>query len=129
MMTNSAMEKKATLVNAPQQTPWGYWQVLDDNEIYKVKKISVKPGQRLSYQKHFKREEFWIIVQGQAEVVLNGEIHRLNPGQTISIPQESLHRVGNASSSSEDLIFIEIQRGEYFGEDDIVRLEDDYGRK
>jgi mannose-6-phosphate isomerase-like protein (cupin superfamily) len=70
-----------------------------------------------------------IIVQGQAEVVLNGEIHRLNPGQTISIPQESLHRVGNASSSSEDLIFIEIQRGEYFGEDDIVRLEDDYGRK
>lgn len=128
-MTEVSMEKKERIINTPQITPWGSWEVLDDNDNYKVKKIIIKPGQRLSYQKHFKREEFWIMVQGQAEVVLDGVIHHLSPGQTISIAQESLHRIGNPANNSEDLIFIEIQRGTYFGEDDIVRLEDDYGRK
>lgn len=109
-------------------TPWGSWAVLEDAPSFKVKKIIVKPGHRLSYQKHFKREEFWMVVQGQAEVLLDGNIHHLKPGETIIIPKQSFHRVGNNSASVEDLIFIEIQRGEYFGEDDIVRVDDDYGR-
>lgn len=128
-MTKLSMENNKSITNAPQITPWGSWEVLDDNDNYKVKKITIKPGQRLSYQKHFKREEFWIIVQGQAEVVLNDKTHHLSPGQTICIAQESLHRIGNAAGNSEDVVFIEIQRGTYFGEDDIVRIEDDYGRK
>jgi len=111
-----------------QSTPWGSWSVLEDAPSFKVKKIIVKPGHRLSYQKHFKREEFWMVVQGQAEVLLDGATHHLKTGQTIFIPKESFHRVSNNLINLEDLVFIEIQRGEYFGEDDIVRVEDDYGR-
>lgn len=111
-----------------QITPWGSWTVLEDAPNFKVKKIIVKPGNRLSYQKHFKREEFWIVVQGQAEVLLDGELHSLTSGETIHIPKESLHRVSNKNGNADDLIFIEIQRGDYFGEDDIVRVDDDYGR-
>lgn len=111
-----------------QITPWGSWTVLEDAQSFKVKKIIVKPGHRLSYQKHFKREEFWMVVQGQAEVLLDGTMHLLKSGETIFIPKQAFHRVSNNSNNSEDLIFIEIQRGEYFGEDDIVRVDDDYGR-
>jgi mannose-6-phosphate isomerase len=68
-----------------QITPWGSWTVLEDAPNFKVKKIIVKPGNRLSYQKHFKREEFWIVVQGQAEVLLDGELHSLTSGDTIHI--------------------------------------------
>ncbi len=109
--------------------PWGSWQVLDDAENYKVKRVTVKPGNRLSYQKHFKREEFWTIVQGEAEVTLDGKIHKLKPGESIFIAKEAAHRIANNQNSIDDVIFIEIQRGSYFGEDDIIRLEDDYGRK
>ena len=111
-----------------RNAPWGSWQVLDDAGDYKVKRVLVKPGNRLSYQKHFKREEFWMIVQGEAEVTLNGKVTKLKPGQSIFIPKEAAHRIANDQSNTKDVIFIEIQRGEYFGEDDIVRLEDDYGR-
>lgn len=102
--------------------------MLDDNPIFKVKKVLVKPGQRLSYQKHFKREENWFIAHGEAEVTLDDQIHRLKEGEFIHIPFEAKHRINNPSVS-QDLIFIEIQRGSYFGEDDIVRFQDDYGRK
>lgn len=111
-----------------QDTPWGSWQVLDDSDICKVKKICVKPGKRLSYQKHFKREEFWILVQGEAEVILDGKFHLLKTGESILIPKQSAHRIANNEKNSENIIFIEIQRGDDFAEDDIVRLEDDYGR-
>lgn len=109
------------------ETPWGSWEVLDDSPDFKVKKITVKPGKRLSYQKHFKREEFWFIAAGEAEVTLDDEIHNLKIGENIHIPIEAAHRIKNPHSSM-DLVFIEIQRGSYFGEDDIVRLSDDYGR-
>lgn len=88
----------------------------------------MKPGQRLSYQKHFKREENWFVAHGEAEVTLDDEIHHLKEGEFIHIPFESKHRISNPSES-QDLIFIEVQRGSYFGEDDIVRFQDDYGRK
>ena len=69
-----------------------------------------------------------MVVQGEAEATLEGQIHKLTPGQSIFIPKEAAHRIANNEKNTEDMIFIEIQRGEYFGEDDIVRLEDDYGR-
>lgn len=108
-------------------TPWGSWTVLDDKENFKVKKIIIKPGHRLSYQKHVKREENWFIVQGLAEITLNGDKKKVTEGDFVYIPFEAKHRIANLSEL-EDLIFIEIQRGTYFGEDDIERFEDDYGR-
>lgn len=109
------------------QAPWGTWQVLDDSPNFKVKKITMKPGQRLSYQKHFKREENWFVVQGEALVTRDDVDHKLTVGEFIHIPLESKHRIANPTQD-QDLIFIEIQRGTYFGEEDIVRFQDDYGR-
>jgi len=106
--------------------PWGRWEVLLDEPAYKVKRITVLPGKRLSYQKHFRRKEHWMVVEGKGMVTIDGkEIHIEKEG-TVDIPQEAAHRIANVGE--EDLTFIEIQQGECFGEDDIVRLEDDYGR-
>jgi len=109
-----------------QTTPWGSWEILLETDYCKVKQIIVNPNGRLSYQKHFKREEVWTIVQGQATITLNDVVHTLNEGGIIHIPKESFHRIANETVTP--LIFIEIQRGSYFGEDDIVRVSDDYGR-
>lgn len=106
--------------------PWGRWEVLLDEPFYKVKRITVLPDKRLSYQKHFKREEHWTIVEGQALVTLDGRDIPLDPGATIHIPCGTAHRIANPGQDA--LVFIEVQRGTYFGEDDIVRLQDDYGR-
>jgi len=112
--------------NEEASPPWGRWVVLDDDDAFKVKRIEVLPGKRLSYQKHFKREEHWYIVKGQARVTRDGQDHLLGEGACISIGREALHRIENVGSDL--LVFIEVQRGEYFGEDDIVRMEDDFGR-
>jgi glycosyltransferase involved in cell wall biosynthesis/mannose-6-phosphate isomerase-like protein (cupin superfamily) len=106
--------------------PWGKWEVLLDEPNYKVKRITVLPGKRLSYQKHFKRKEHWMVVEGKAVVTLDDKEIRLKKGETVDIPQEAAHRIANREKKQ--MTFIEIQQGEYFGEDDIVRLEDDYGR-
>jgi len=107
-------------------TPWGCWEVLSDAPDHKVKRITVHPGKRLSYQKHFKRQEHWFVVAGEALVILDGQEIRLQSGQSVEIPKEAAHRIKNPGKMP--LVFIEIQTGSYFGEDDIVRLEDDYGR-
>ena len=107
-------------------TPWGRWEVLLDAPDHKVKRITVNPGKRLSYQKHFKRKEHWYVVSGQALVTLDGEDISLASGQSVDIHREAAHRVANPGETP--LVFIETQTGSYFGEDDIVRLEDDYGR-
>ena len=107
-------------------TPWGRWQVILDKPQYKVKEITVNPGQKLSYQKHFKREEHWVAVLGEGVVILEGQEFTLKPGDVIDIPTEKSHRAANRGDKP--FIFIEIQLGSYFGEDDIVRLEDSYGR-
>jgi mannose-6-phosphate isomerase-like protein (cupin superfamily) len=107
-------------------TPWGTWEVLLENPRYKVKRIVVNPGQRLSYQVHSKRSEHWMVVEGRASVTLKGETRQLETGQTVDIPVGMPHRIANEEGSP--LAFIEIQTGSYFGEDDIVRLEDDYDR-
>ncbi|HXZ61300.1 MAG TPA: phosphomannose isomerase type II C-terminal cupin domain, partial [Acidimicrobiales bacterium] len=92
----------------------------------KVKRIVVHPGKRLSYQRHAQRAEHWFIVSGAAKVTLDGEDIALGPGESIDIPRGSAHRIANVGET--DLVFIEVQHGTYFGEDDIVRLEDDFGR-
>jgi mannose-6-phosphate isomerase len=106
--------------------PWGSYTVLEEKATYKVKRIEVLPGQRLSYQKHEKRAEHWMIVGGRAIVTLNGKEVDLSPRQSIDIPRGAAHRIANPGKDL--LTFIEIQQGDYFGEDDIIRLEDDYGR-
>jgi len=106
--------------------PWGSYQNLMDEEYTKVKKIVVKPGEAPSYQYHFKRSEIWVIVKGTAQIKIDDEVHYYRVGDIVFIPKESKHQILN--SGNEDVVFVEIQLGEYFGEDDIVRLEDKYGR-
>jgi mannose-6-phosphate isomerase len=106
--------------------PWGRWCVLEDGGDFKVKRIDVLPGKRLSYQKHFRREEHWYIVRGQARVTLDGLDRNMNDGDSIDIAREALHRIENVGLDV--VTFVEVQRGEYLGEDDIVRIEDDFGR-
>jgi len=109
------------------ERPWGNYTVLsDDAPDHKVKRIVVHPGKRLSYQRHAKRAEHWLIVSGTAQVTIDGVVTELDPGQAIDIPFQAAHRIANAGDT--DVVFIEVQRGSYFGEDDIVRLEDDFGR-
>lgn len=107
--------------------PWGFYEILLDTEYTKVKQITVNPGQRLSYQYHNQRKEHWTIVQGSATIILDDEKVFRYQGESIHIPLGAKHRIINEGESP--LIFIEVQVGEYFGEDDIVRLEDDYGRQ
>src|SRR5882724_2649689 len=106
--------------------PWGTFTVLDEGVDYKVKRIEVLPGKRLSYQKHSKRAEHWIVVQGTAKVTLDDRELIVPTGKAIDIDVGAAHRVEN--QGSETLLFIEVQRGSYLGEDDIVRLDDDFGR-
>ena len=112
--------------NYIEHRPWGSFEHLLDCEYCKVKRIIVKPRQRLSYQYHHKRTEHWVIVQGDALVTLDDKEYLFHEGDVVEIPVITKHRVENKSSKK--LIFIEVQTGSYFGEDDIVRIEDDYNR-
>lgn len=108
------------------ERPWGRYSVLHDAPDHKVKQIVVKPGTRLSYQQHARRSEHWFIVGGHGVVTLDGALVPVAPGAAVDIPKGSAHRIEN--TGHEPLVFIEVQHGDYFGEDDIVRLEDDFGR-
>lgn len=108
------------------ERPWGSYTVLDEGPGYKVKRIEVKPESRLSYQRHAHRAEHWFVITGKALVTLDGLEITVNAGEAIDIPIGGAHRIMNFGN--EPLVFIEVQRGEYLGEDDIVRLQDDYGR-
>ena len=114
--------------NSPRfdRRPWGTFTVLDEADGFKVKRIEVLPGKRLSYQQHAQRAEHWFVVEGTAKVTLDGAETILAAGQQIDIPTGVAHRVENPGEAN--LIFIEVQRGSYLGEDDIVRLQDDFGR-
>jgi mannose-6-phosphate isomerase-like protein (cupin superfamily) len=105
--------------------PWGLYEILREKKDHKVKYIYVSSGQRLSYQKHKFRNEHWFIVSGNPIVTINGKKQTLHPGSYLSISAETLHRI---EAQDEPVEFIEIQTGTYFGEDDIERIEDDYGR-
>jgi len=114
--------------SSPQfdRRPWGTFTVLDEGDNYKVKRIEVLSGKRLSYQKHAQRAEHWFVVQGTARVTLDDKEITVAAGEAIDIALGAAHRVENPGD--ELLIFIEVQRGSYLGEDDIVRLQDDFGR-
>ena len=122
------MSENAVTETSPlfDRRPWGSFTVLDEGDGYKVKRIEVLPGKRLSYQKHARRAEHWMVVQGESKVTLDGREVGVSVGETIDIPLGASHRIENPGTTT--LIFIEIQRGDYLGEDDIVRLEDDFGR-
>lgn len=107
--------------------PWGFYKTTILNSFYQSKIIDVRPMQSLSLQKHFKREEHWIVVNGQGTVQIGESVLSVQGGSYIFIPKGCQHRIHN-TSRTESLIFIEVQRGQYFGEDDIVRYDDAYGR-
>jgi mannose-6-phosphate isomerase len=106
--------------------PWGSYEVLLDAVDHKVKQLVVRPGKRLSYQFHARRSEHWFIVSGRGVVTLNDAQAEVGPGSTVDVALGTSHRIEN--TGTDDLVFVEVQHGEYFGEDDIVRLEDDFGR-
>jgi len=108
------------------ERPWGRYEVLQEGDGYKVKCIWVNPGKRLSYQRHAKRAEHWFIVQGTGEITINGDVRLVKPGDTVDFGIGVLHRIAN--TGTEIIIFVEVQTGTYFGEDDIERIEDDFGR-
>jgi len=106
--------------------PWGGYEVLAEGEGYKVKRIEVNPGHRLSLQMHQSRSEHWVIVAGEAIVTLGEREIRLQANEEAFIPPQTKHRVANLGTTL--LVFIEVQCGSYLGEDDITRFEDDYNR-
>ena len=108
------------------QRPWGFYRVLEDSPRHKVKRIQVHPGKRLSLQRHKRRSEHWTVVEGKGLVTRGGEYRSVVPGSSVDIDKGMIHRIEN--QGPEPLVFIEVQRGDYLGEDDIERLEDDFGR-
>ncbi|WJR76300.1 mannose-1-phosphate guanylyltransferase/mannose-6-phosphate isomerase [Bradyrhizobium sp. NP1] len=106
--------------------PWGSYQSVDNGERHQVKRIIVKPGQRLSLQKHYHRSEHWIVVRGAARVTVNEDVKTVHENQSIYIPIGAVHRLENPGKILLELI--EVQTGSYLGEDDIIRIEDDYRR-
>src|SRR5512145_211969 len=113
-------------MNEAEYRPWGFYEVLSDTEDHKVKRITVESGKRLSLQRHKRRREHWFVVSGESLVTVGNEKRKVSSGQAIDIPQGTLHRIEN--TGSEILVYIEVQLGDYFGEDDIERIEDDFGR-
>jgi mannose-6-phosphate isomerase-like protein (cupin superfamily) len=108
------------------ERPWGKWEIIALGDNYKVKRITVKPGERLSLQKHKIRKENWTIVSDGCYMTLNDKTFKVDVGETVIINPGDIHRVEN--KGKKELIFIEVQTGEYLGEDDIERIEDDYNR-
>ena len=109
-----------------EERPWGWYEVIDQGDRFKVKNIEVKPGHRLSLQKHHHRTEHWIVVSGTAEVQLNDSSQLLGENQSTYIPLGCMHRLSNPGKIP--LKIIEVQNGAYLEEDDIERYDDDHGR-
>ena len=110
-----------------EERPWGRFFVLHDEPAYKLKRIEVDPGGRLSYQYHHKRSEAWTIVEGVRNITLDGDVRDFLTGEIMLIPLGVKHRIEN--KGTQKVVFIEVQTGSYFGEDDIIRIEDDYNRE
>jgi mannose-6-phosphate isomerase len=106
--------------------PWGRYEVLQESATHKVKCIWMNPGSRLSYQRHKFRAEHWFIVQGTGVVTIDGVESQVGPGDTVEFEIGVLHRLAN--TGTEEIIFVEVQTGTSFAEDDIERIEDDFGR-
>jgi mannose-6-phosphate isomerase len=115
-----------TVVLDSEERPWGSWHVIDVNDGYKIKRIHVNPHARLSYQTHEHRSEHWVVIQGVATCTIDGAQVVAHAGESIDVAQGAKHRIANADDA--ELVIVEVQLGGYTGEDDIVRIEDDYGR-
>lgn len=109
-----------------EERPWGRFFVISEEQNFKIKKIEVEPNKRLSYQFHNKRSEYWIVIQGEGLIVLNDINSKVKKGDTVFIKKTDKHRIQNEGDKM--LVFIEVQTGSYFGEDDIVRIQDDFNR-
>ena len=118
-------DKKQVDSQIHDERPWGSFTILDEDADFKVKRIEVFPAKRLSYQKHRHRSEHWFVVRGIAKVTLNGKEILVKKGEDVDIPVGTAHRVENPHVE-ELLVFIETQTGDYFGEDDIERLDEDF---
>lgn len=114
------------MTRASEHRPWGYFVVLEDTRRCKVKRLVVHAGRRLSLQKHLRRAEHWTVVRGAPHVTVGDRTWQATVGETVEVPVGVVHRIAN--HGTEDVEIIEVQTGSYFGEDDIVRLSDDYGR-
>jgi mannose-6-phosphate isomerase len=109
------------------ERPWGWYETVSEVSGNKIKRIGVLPGQQLSLQKHHQRSEHWVVVQGTARVTLDDRVFDLATGQHCDIAVGQVHRITNLTGSLVEVV--EVQFGQYLGEDDIVRLQDDYGRR
>lgn len=121
------MKKEIADPALSEERPWGSFTILDEGDNYKVKRLEVLPGKRLSYQRHSRRSEHWFVVRGTAKVTLNDSEILVRSGEAIDVPVGTAHRIEN-EPDGEKLVLIETQTGDYFGEDDIERLDDDFGR-
>lgn len=115
-----------TTVLDSEQRPWGSWHIIDVNDGYKIKRIHVHPGCRLSLQTHEHRSEHWVVIRGVATATVDGTVRQVHQGQSIDVPIAAFHRLAN--EGEEELVIVEVQLGRYTDEDDIARHEDDYGR-
>ncbi|MDR3177855.1 MAG: cupin domain-containing protein, partial [Campylobacteraceae bacterium] len=122
----SCAKKELTSLHVKANRPWGTYEVLETGDGYKIKKIVVKPNHRLSLQKHFHRNEHWIVVNGTAKVTINDENFLVRENESTYIKSGDIHRLENPGKIP--LVLIEAQVGKYTGEDDIVRIEDDFKR-
>jgi mannose-6-phosphate isomerase len=120
------MTEEKTMDQEHGERPWGTYTVLEENRNYKIKRIEVHPGQRLSLQMHHHRSEHWIVVSGTAKVTCGDEESTINVNESTFIPIGKTHRLENPGKIP--LVIIEVQSGEYLGEDDIIRFQDDYQR-
>ena len=122
----SSSELTKNYLGNVEKRPWGNYHIIAKNKGYQIKEIKVSQGSKLSLQKHKNRSEFWQIVKGKSKITIEDSEHYLKEREYIYIPKNTVHRIENIGKK--DLIFIEIQLGENLKEDDIIRLEDDYGR-
>ena len=120
------MKQNTNHQSSIESRPWGGYVILIDNENYKVKKLIINPHKRFSLQYHNKRTETWTIVKGKLKITVGEETKEYSYGQTVSVPVKIKHRIENIGNEIAEVI--EVQTGTYFGEDDIVRIEDDFGR-
>lgn len=119
-------KNKKTSEHSFDYRPWGHYEILSDTSDFKIKVIKVNPGAQLSYQSHVHRSEHWVVIEGEGDVIINEQALSVFPGSSIVIPQNSKHRIKNTGTKM--LRFVEVQTGDYFGEDDIKRYQDDYKR-
>ena len=133
--TKSSLNNQAETMSASAQLavaareirPWGSFTTLEEGTGYKIKRIEVNPGHRLSLQMHHHRSEHWIVVSGTAKVTCDGQEMILGSNQSTYVPQCTTHRLENPGVIN--LVLIEVQNGQYLGEDDIIRFSDDYARQ